>query len=88
MRKSSKTSAKELREELHILENKSKLYEKNLKCFEDYFRFRLRLEEIYEIKSNGVKIWSKCDEYVMNMEKGLLNPLKILRKVVSFRIRS
>ena len=58
MRKSSKTSAKELREELHILENKSKLYEKNLKCFEneDYFRFRLRLEEIYEIKSNGVKI--------------------------------
>ena len=56
MRKSSKTSAKELREELHVLENKSKLYEKNLKCFEDYFRFRLRLEEIYEIKSNGVKI--------------------------------
>ena len=47
-RKFFKTLAKELREELRILENKSKLYEQNLKCFEneDYLRFKLRLEGI------------------------------------------
>ena len=34
-RRFSKTLAKELREELQILQNKSKLYEHNLKCFEN-----------------------------------------------------
>ena len=55
-RKFSKTLAKELREKLQILENKSKLYKQNLKCFgiEDYLRCKLRLEEIYETKENGV----------------------------------
>ena len=60
-RRFSKTLAKELREELQILQNKSKLYEHNLKCFEneDYLRCKVRLEEIYEIKTNGVKIRNK-----------------------------
>ena len=36
-----------------------------MKCFgnEDYLRCKLRLEETYEIKANGVKIRSKCDWY-------------------------
>ena len=60
-RKFSKNLAKELREELRILENKLKLYEQNLKCFEneDYLRCKLRLEEIYKIRANSVKIRSK-----------------------------
>ena len=64
-RKFSKTLAKELRQELRILENKLKLYEQNLKYFEneDYLRCKLRLEELYEIKANGVKIRSKCIWY-------------------------
>ena len=64
-RKFFKTLPKELREELQILENKLKLYEQNLKCFEneDYLRFKLRLEGIEETKVNGVKIRSKCDWY-------------------------
>ena len=55
--------AKELIGELQILENKLKLSEQNLKRFEnkDYLRCKLRLEEIYEIKANGVKTRSKCD---------------------------
>ena len=49
---------KELREELQILENKLKLYKQNLKCLEnkDYLKCKLRLEEIYEIKGNCVKL--------------------------------
>ena len=64
-RKFSKNLAKELKEELKIFENKLKLYEQNLKCFqiEENLRCKLRLEEIYEIKANGVKIRSKCDWY-------------------------
>ena len=64
-RKFSKILAKELREELQILENKLKLYEQNLKCFEneDYLRCKLRLEEIYKTKANGVKIRSICNWY-------------------------
>ena len=52
--------AKELIGELQILENKLKLSEQNLKRFEnkDYLRCKLRLEEIYEIKANDVKIRS------------------------------
>ena len=47
-----KTPAKERREELQIPENKLKLYEQNLKCFENegYLRCNLRLKEVYEIK--------------------------------------
>ena len=64
-RKFSKTLAEELREELRIVKNKLKLYEQNLKCFEnkDYLRCKLRLEEIYEIKAIRAKIRSKCDWY-------------------------
>ena len=55
-RKFSKTLAKELREKLRILENKLKLYKQNSKCFEneDYLRYKLRFEEIYKTKENGV----------------------------------
>ena len=50
---------------MRILENKLKLYEQNLKCFEneDYLRCKLRLEEIYKTKANGVKIRSICNWY-------------------------
>ena len=76
-RRFSKTLAKELREELQILSNKLKLYEHNLKCFEneDYLRCKVRLEEIYEIKANGVKIRNKCDwyEYGEKSSKFFLN---------------
>ena len=76
-RRFSKTLAKELREELQILQNKSKLYEHNLKCFEneDYLRCKVRLEEIYEIKTNGVKIRNKWDwyEYGEKSSKFFLN---------------
>ena len=51
-------------------------YEQNLKCAEneDYLRCKLRLEEIYKIKANGVKI-SKFDwcEYEENSSKFFLN---------------
>ena len=59
-RKISKALAKELREKMRIFENKLKLHEQNLKCFENenYLRCKLRLEEIYEIKG---KTRSKCD---------------------------
>ena len=33
------------------------------KLLEDYLRCRLKLEEIYEIKANGVKISSKYNLY-------------------------
>ena len=68
-RKICKTLAKELREELQILENKLKLYEQNLKCFEneDYLRCKLRLEEIYEISASDVKA------IAMSMEKSRLS---------------
>ena len=38
---------------------------KKIWCFEneDYLRCKLRLEEIYNTKANGVKIWSKCNWY-------------------------
>ena len=76
-RRFSKTLAKELEEELQILQNKLKLYEHNLKCFEneDYLRCKVRLEEIYEIKANGVKIRNKCDwyEYGEKSSKFFLN---------------
>ena len=38
---------------------------KKIWCFEneDYLRCKLRLEEIYDTKANGVKIWSKCNWY-------------------------
>ena len=76
-RRFSKTLAKELGEELQILQNKLKLYEHNLKCFEneDYLRCKVRLEEIYEIKANGVKIRNKCDwyEYGEKSSKFFLN---------------
>ena len=60
----SKTFAKELRKEFQILKNKLKLYEQNLKRFEneDYLRRKARIEEICKIKAN-VKIRSKCDWY-------------------------
>ena len=47
----SRILAKQLREELRIVENKLKLHEQNLRCFaenENYLRCKLRLEEIYE----------------------------------------
>ena len=64
-RKLSKTLAKEIKEDLRILENKLKLHEQNLECFknEDHLRCKIRLEEIYEIKANGAKIRSKFDWY-------------------------
>ena len=42
---------------------------------EDYLTWKLRLEEIYEIKANGVKIRSKCDwyEYGEKSSKFFLN---------------
>ena len=63
--KFSKILAKKLREEFRVLENKLKLHEQNLKCFEneDYLRCKLRLEEIYKTKANGVKIRSICNWY-------------------------
>ena len=45
---------------------------------EDYLRCKLRLEEIYEIKANGVKIRSKCD--CMSMEKSLVSSFINLEK--------
>ena len=76
-RRFSKTLAKELREEWRILENKLKLHQQNLKCFEneDYLRCKLSLEELYEIKVNGVKVRSKRDwyEYGKNFSKFFLN---------------
>ena len=58
--KISKTLAKELKEELRILE-----YKQSLKCFqnEDYLKFKLRPEEMYKIKANFVKLRSKFDQY-------------------------
>ena len=48
-----------------------------MKCFEneDYLRCKVRLEEIYEIKANGVKIRNKCDwyEYGEKSSKFFLN---------------
>ena len=74
-RKFSKTLAKEIREELQILESKLKFYKQNLKCFEneDYLRCKLRLEELYE--KNGIKIRSKCNwyEYSEKSSKFFLN---------------
>ena len=63
--------AKELIGELQILENKLKLSEQNLKRFEnkDYLRCKLRLEEIYEIKANDVKI--RSNSIVASIEKRL-----------------
>ena len=76
-RKFSKTLSKELRDEWRILENKLKLHEQNLKCFEneDYLRCKLRLEEIYEKKANCDKTRSKCDlyEYGEKSSKFFLN---------------
>ena len=76
-RKFSTILAKELREELRIIENKLKLHGQNLKCFETehYLRCKLRLEEIYKIKANGVKIRSKYDwyEYGEKSSKFFLN---------------
>ena len=34
-----------------------------IKVWSDWRLFKLRLEKIYEIKANGVKITSKCDWY-------------------------
>ena len=34
-----------------------------IKVWSDWRLFKLRLEKIYEIKANGVKIRSKCDWY-------------------------
>ena len=88
-RKFSKILAKELREELRILENKLKLHEQNLKCIEneDYLRCKLKLEEIYKIEANGVKIRSKCDwyEYGEKSSKFFLNLEK--NRFVQFRVR-
>ena len=92
-RRFSKTLAKELREELQILQNKLKLYEHNLKCFEneDYLRCKVRLEEIYEIKANGVKIRNKCDWYeygeksskfFLNLEKDRFVQSQILKLII------
>ena len=69
--KISKALAKELREKMRIFENKLKLHEQNLKCFENenYLRCKLRLEEIYEIK---VKTRSKCD-WFEHFQKLFLN---------------
>ena len=74
-RKFSKTLAKELREELWVFENKLRLYGQNLKCFEneDYLRCKLRVEEIYKIKANGVKIRNAIG---MRMEKSLFKSWK------------
>ena len=48
-----------------------------MKCFEneDYLRCKVRLEEIYEIKTNGVKIRKKWDwyEYVEKFSNLFLN---------------
>ena len=68
---------KEIKEELQILENKLKLDEEILKCLknEDYFICKLKLEEMNEVKANGVKIRRKCDWYeygkkfFLNLEK-------------------
>ena len=92
-RKFSKTLAKELREELRIFKNKLKLYEQNLKCFEneDYLRCKLRLEDIYEIKANGVQIRSKCDcyeygkkssKFFLNLEKNRFVQSQIRRLII------
>ena len=89
----SKTLVKELREELWILKSKSKLYEKNLKCLknEDYSRCKLRLEEVYETKANGVKIRSKCDwfkygekssKFFLNLEKNRFVQSRIRKLII------
>ena len=78
--KFSKTLAKELRAWLQSLENKRKLDEQNLECFEneDHLRSKLRIEETQEVKANGVKIKSKCawckygeksSKFFLNFEK-------------------
>ena len=91
--KFSKTLAKEIREELRILENKLKLHEQNLKCFEnkDYLRCKLRLEEIYGMKATGVKIRSKCNWYeywekpskfFLNLEKNCFVQSQIRKLII------
>ena len=92
-RKFSKILAKELGEELRILENKLKLHEKSLKCFEneDYLRCKLRLKEIYKIKANSVKIRIKCDWYeygeksskfILNLEKNRFVQSQIRKLII------
>ena len=78
---------------MQIFENKLKLCEQNLKCFvnEDYLRRKLRVEEIYEVKANYVKIRNKCDMYEyaeksskfsLNLEKNRFVQIRIPKLII------
>ena len=59
------------------LENKFKKFEQNPDCVFDrnYLDYKNKLEQIYEEKTNGVKIRSKCEfrekslKFFLNLEK-------------------
>ena len=71
-KKKPKTSADTV-----TLENKFKKFEQNPDCVFDrnYLDYKNKLEQIYEEKTNGVKIRSKCEfrekslKFFLNLEK-------------------
>ena len=71
-KKKSKTCADTV-----TLENKFKKFEQNPDCVFDrnYLDYKNKLEQIYEEKTNGVKIRSKCEfrekslKFILNLEK-------------------
>ena len=59
--KFSKAQAKKLRLERVLLEKKLKNLESNINNHEECYDFNTQLEQIYKIKTNGIKIRSKCE---------------------------
>ena len=64
-----------------------------MKCFEneDYLRYKLRLEVIYKIKANDVKIRSKCNcyeygekssKFFLNLEKNCFAQSQIRKLII------
>ena len=55
--------ANKLRLERVLLEEKLKNLESNMNNYEEYNDCKTQLEQIYKIKTNGIKIRSKCEWY-------------------------
>ena len=67
--------ARKLRLEKVLLEKKPKNLESNVNIYEEYNNCKSLLEQIYKIKTNGIKIRSKCEwhEYREKSSKFFLN---------------
>ena len=74
----SKAQPKKLRLERALLEKKLKNLESNMNNHEEYNACKTQLEQIYKIKTNGIKIRSKCEwyEHGEKSSKFFLNPEK------------